>query len=253
MNKFIADFHVHTALSPCCSDFMTPKAIVGAAKATGINILAISDHNAGDNVDVTEKLAIAAGIKLFYSLELHVQESFHVLTLFEDRRSYGTWLTIVEQRRSKQPLEKDYGREQLVLGADDEITARVIERLNVNSSITAYEAIGTVHELGGVCIASHIDRRYDSVLAAYSGDIPPDLAFDALEISSETYMADALVKYRGLRKRYPFVTNSDSHISEEFVRGPKNIFFIEQPTLREIVLALNDVAGRSIEFKNRKW
>ena len=253
MKKYMADFHVHTALSPCCNNLMTPKTIIAAAKAQGVNIIAISDHNAGNNVAVTERLATAAGIKLFYSLELHVLESFHMLTLFEDRDNYQKWLEIVESRRSKQPLETDVGKDQQIFDDCDEIAGTVLERLNLDSSIPALEAISKVHELGGICIASHIDRAYDSVLRVFSNSIPEDLAFDALEISAETYMTDALVQYAELRCRYPFVTNSDSHIPAEFVSGPKNIFFINEPTLREIMLALNNRELRRVEFKSREW
>jgi len=253
MNKYIADFHIHTALSPCCNNLMTPKTIIAAAKATGVNIIAISDHNAGNNVAVTERLAEAAGITLFYSLELHVLESFHMLTLFEDRDNYQKWLEIVENRRSKQPLEAGMGKAQRIFNDHGEVVSTIVERLNLDSSLAVREAIATVHGLGGICIASHIDRAYDSVLVAFSGDIPADLAFDALEISSETYMTDALVKYAGLRSRFPFVTNSDCHIPEEFSSGPKNIFYINAPTLHEIMLALNNRELRRVEFKSREW
>jgi len=253
MNKYIADLHVHTALSPCCNNLMTPKTIIEAAKAIGLNIIAVSDHNAGNNVDVMKRLADAAGISLLYSLELHVQESFHMLTLFEDRASYQQWLEIVELRRSKQLLETDIGKAQHIFDDNDEIIGTIAERLNLDSSIPVREAIAAVHELGGICIASHIDRAYDSVLLAFAGAVPEDLAFDALEISSETLMPKALEKYAALRSRYPFVTNSDCHIPEEFVKGPKTIFHINEPTLSEILLALNNRAGRAVEFKSREW
>ncbi|MFA6074697.1 MAG: PHP domain-containing protein [Negativicutes bacterium] len=253
MNEYIADFHVHTALSPCCNNLMTPKTIIEAANTIGVKIIAISDHNAGDNVLVMERLAEAAGIKLFYSLELHVLESFHMLTLFEERKCYMEWLGIVEQRRSKQPLETGVGKAQRIFNEHDEIISTVAERLNVDSSIPVREAIATIHELGGICIASHIDRAYDSVLRAFGGEIPEDLEFDALEISSETFMPDALIKYAGLRSRYPFVANSDSHIPAEFILGPKTVFHINEPTLNEVLLALNNRAGRKVEFKSREW
>ena len=253
MNKYIADLHVHTALSPCCNNLMTPKTIIAAAIAIGVNIIAVSDHNAGDNVDVMKRLADAAGITLFYSLELHVQESFHMLTLFEERANYQRWLEIVELRRSKQLLETDIGKTQQIFDDNDEIIGTIAERLNLDSSIPVREAIATVHELGGICIASHIDRAYDSVLLAFDGTVPADLAFDALEISSETLMVNALEKYAALRSRYPFVTNSDCHIPEEFIKGPKTILNIVEPKLSEILLALSNHAGRTVEFKSREW
>lgn len=50
MRWFRADLHVHTLLSPCAAVEMTPRNIVRNACASGIDIVAITDHNAGDNV-----------------------------------------------------------------------------------------------------------------------------------------------------------------------------------------------------------
>ena len=43
MKLFFADLHIHTALSPCAENEMTPPAIIKAAKAEGLDIIGISD------------------------------------------------------------------------------------------------------------------------------------------------------------------------------------------------------------------
>ena len=49
VKTLLADFHVHTALSPCGDDEMSPPAIVDAALAAGLDMIAVCDHNAAGN------------------------------------------------------------------------------------------------------------------------------------------------------------------------------------------------------------
>ena len=246
--RFVADFHIHTALSPCCRNEMTPKAIIDAAVSCGIDMLAVSDHNSGNNVLAVEQLAVAAGIALFYSLELHVCENFHMLTLFDDFLKYSEWLGYVKKHRSKTQLDTNSGRAQHIINAHDDILGAITERLNLDTDIPVRAAIELVHSLGGICIASHIDRAVDSAYLAFGNSIPRDLDFDALEISSETSIQDALLEYADLAERYPFVTHSDAHNLEEFVRGRRTVYYLmNKPTLAEIKLALAGKDGRRIE------
>ena len=55
---FRADFHVHTLLSPCAAVEMTPRNIIRHAQSAGIDIVAITDHNAGDNVAAALRCAM---------------------------------------------------------------------------------------------------------------------------------------------------------------------------------------------------
>ena len=45
MNRFRADLHNHTLLSPCGDIEMTPAFIVSAALRKGYDIIGITDHN----------------------------------------------------------------------------------------------------------------------------------------------------------------------------------------------------------------
>ena len=44
--KICYDLHIHSALSPCADNDMTPINIVAAASAVGLEMLSITDHNA---------------------------------------------------------------------------------------------------------------------------------------------------------------------------------------------------------------
>lgn len=45
MSALRGDLHVHTCLSPCADDALTPAMAVGMAKLAGADVIAVTDHN----------------------------------------------------------------------------------------------------------------------------------------------------------------------------------------------------------------
>ena len=86
LRRFCADLHIHTALSPCGSDEMTPAAIVAAALAKGLDMIAVCDHNTAGNVRAVQRAAEAAGggLAVIAGMELTSAEEVHVVGLFPD-------------------------------------------------------------------------------------------------------------------------------------------------------------------------
>ena len=58
---FQADLHVHTALSPCAGEEMTPPAICRAAVEAGLSMIAVCDHNSAGNAAAVQEAAEALG------------------------------------------------------------------------------------------------------------------------------------------------------------------------------------------------
>ena len=81
MKRFLADLHIHTALSPCAEEEMTPAAIVRQAIRKGLAIIAICDHNtAGNTIAVQE--AAGKDITVIAGMEITTVEEVHVIGLF---------------------------------------------------------------------------------------------------------------------------------------------------------------------------
>ena len=57
MPGFLCDLHIHSCLSPCGDEEMTPYNLVNMAKVMGLDILALTDHNSSLNCP-------AAGVRL---------------------------------------------------------------------------------------------------------------------------------------------------------------------------------------------
>ena len=43
--KYFVDLHIHSALSPCAADDMTPNNIVNMSMLKGLDFIAVTDHN----------------------------------------------------------------------------------------------------------------------------------------------------------------------------------------------------------------
>ena len=58
------DFHIHSCLSPCGSDDMTPANIAGMSFLAQLDAIAVTDHNSGLNIPAAAEAAKRYGIKI---------------------------------------------------------------------------------------------------------------------------------------------------------------------------------------------
>ena len=63
MKTLLADFHIHTLLSPCAEIEMTPHHIVMRAAQYGVDAVAITDHNASANAAAAVEAAKNYGVR----------------------------------------------------------------------------------------------------------------------------------------------------------------------------------------------
>ena len=57
MSRYLCDLHIHSCLSPCGDDDMTPGNIAGMAVLNGLQIVALTDHNSSKNCPAFFKIA----------------------------------------------------------------------------------------------------------------------------------------------------------------------------------------------------
>lgn len=243
IRRFIADLHVHTLLSPCAAVEMTPRHIIWRAIELGIDIVAITDHNAGDNVAAAMQAAANTGVTIIPGMEVETKEEVHLLTLFETLPKLQAWEHFVAMRRSgRKNDEKKFGA-QFVVDAEDNLIEEKQEMLLGSINVSMAEVAQTVAAIGGLTIASHIDRPAYSVLSQL-GFIPSDVHLAAVEVSRLTSRATG-ARIPGIGS-LPVITSSDAHTMEEFITGPRTEFLLEQPTLSEIRLALMQCDNRKL-------
>ena len=76
------DFHIHSALSPCGDKDMTPNNIVNMAAISGLDTIAVSDHNTVGNVRSAIEAGKTCGVNVIPGMEVETSEEVHILTLY---------------------------------------------------------------------------------------------------------------------------------------------------------------------------
>ena len=238
-----ADLHVHTALSPCAADEMTPCAIVDAALAKGLAMIAVCDHNSARNTGAVQEAA-AARLAVIAGIEVTTAEEVHVVGLFPTIAAAAN--AADEVRTALPPADDDYTRffgEQYLMSADGTVYGREDHALAAATSLPLDEAVALIRRFGGVVVAAHIDRPTFGVIAQL-GFFPHEAGFDAVELSRHappgSPAAAACAGY-GL----PVLRSSDSHYLDD-VGCVATELTLEAPTFPELVLAVKRRQGRAI-------
>ena len=84
MKQWLADLHIHTLLSPCAEVEMTPHHIVMKAAEFGVNMIAITDHNASANVVAALEVGEQYGVKVLPGMDVQCKEEAHIIVLFDE-------------------------------------------------------------------------------------------------------------------------------------------------------------------------
>lgn len=236
MQHYVADLHVHSLLSPCAAVEMTPRNIIKHAVLAGIHIIAVTDHNACDNVYAAVQAAENSGVTVIPGMELETKEEVHIVVLFENIKKMELWDAFIQPFRSGQMNDEVRFGAQYVVDAADELVRVKPELLLTAMSIGVAEATKAAAELGGLCIASHVDRPVYSLISQL-GFIPADVSLAAVEVSRRMQPEQAPVRLPAIGS-LPVITASDAHTIKDLLTGPKTVFCLEQPTLAEIGMAL---------------
>jgi PHP family Zn ribbon phosphoesterase len=243
LRAFRCDLHMHTCLSPCAELDMHPSALVRRAMAEDLDVIAICDHNASENCPYVMRAAAAGPLAVLPGMEITSREEVHLLALFDNLDPQQRLQDLIYAHLSGNNDESRFGCQAIVNELDE--VEGINERLLIGATDLALEeVIRRVHDLGGIAIASHIDRESFSVISQL-GYVDPAIPFDALEISARTGLAGVRNKYPELA-RYPFVTSSDAHRLDDIGRVVTEMVLAE-PTIREMKLAFAGREGRYIE------
>lgn len=243
MKTCVADLHVHTALSPCADDAMTPPAIVERALAEGLAMIAVCDHNSARNVAAVqacagERLAVLAGMEVTTSEECHVLGYFPT-TAAAQAAGAEVAATLPAADGG---YEQFFGRQQ-VLSADGDETAREPAALAMATPLDVSAAVALVHRHGGLAAAAHIDRPHFGVLGQL-GFFPAEAGFDAAELSRHVTAHDPrLAGYESYG--LALLQASDAHYLAD-VGAARTELRVAAPTFTEFALALRGADGRSV-------
>jgi hypothetical protein len=222
---------------------MYPRAVVERARAAGLDIIAVTDHNSAENAAAVAEAAAGTGLTVLPGLELASEEEAHILGLFEAGTDLRPLLEAVYANLPDVPARRSFIKDQVIVDAEDGVSGFNPHCLIGATRLTVYEAVKLIHEHGGLAVASHIDREAFSVISQL-GFIPPDLELDAVEVSPLITFDQARAAFSPL-SLLPLVRFSDAHRPEEIGRATMD-FFLAEPRLGEIRKALAGADGRRV-------
>lgn len=215
---------------------MTPRKIIKTAIERGLDIIALTDHNSIENVGVTKKLGNDK-VHVLAGMEVTSSEEIHILALFDDIKKAEKMQSLVyDSLPSGENDERLYGH-QVVVNEQDEVLSLNRRLLIGATGMGVAEIVESIHSIGGISIASHIDKEAFSVISQL-GFIPDDLSFDALEFSYHIKREEAITRYKEL-SRFPWISFSDAHFLQD-VGKRVTILKMEGTSLEHIKRALRD-------------
>lgn len=203
--KLYYDFHIHSALSPCGDNDMTPNNLINMSIIKGLDAVALTDHNACENVRAA---AAVAGDKIIFipGMEVETSEEVHIVTLFPTADAAEEMQRILVDSSPYIPNRPEIFGNQYIMDENDEICGEIDRMLVTASGLDIYTIVAAAKDLGGIAYPAHIDRESYSVLSNL-GFIPPDLDISAVEITEKSRTA-----LEGeYSNRYNIITSSDAH------------------------------------------
>lgn len=210
MTAFAYDLHVHSCLSPCGDDDMTPCNIAGMAHLNGLELVALTDHNAARNCPAFFAACEEYGIIPVGGMELTTMEDIHVVCLFETLEAALAFDTAIQPYRMQVRNRRGIYGEQRILNERDEVIGEEPWFLPAATSLDLEAAAKLVDSYGGACYPAHIDREANGLLAVL-GAFPPDPVFRCAEVHD--------AEKRALAEGRTVVVSSDAHRLWELKEG----------------------------------
>ena len=235
MNRYYYDFHIHSCLSPCAENDMTPNNIAGMAALAGLNIVALTDHNSCKNCPGFFAAAKKQGIIPIAGMELTTAEDIHVVCLFERLDDALAFSDEVDGRRIRIKNRVDIFGEQYIMDGEDEIVETEEDLLSNATTITVDEAPTLVKKHNGVCFPAHVDREANGIIATL-GTFPEYPPFEWAEFHDAERIEPYREKYPLLRE-VGTVVGSDAHYLWD-IRDKEHFFLLDdEPYSGELVRA----------------
>jgi len=212
--------HIHSALSACCDDEMSPRTILDMVSKRNLSVVSITDHNAVQHSIAACQLSKKDQVAVIPGVELTTREEVHLLAYFPD---IGSLLKLEKKidgclpKASNNP--KIFGH-QVRYDLNGEIVELDNKLRQTAMDIGLDKLVELVHDLGGLAVPAHIDKDRFSMLSQL-GFLDSEANFDAVEISKFKWQKESFY-LSNTWDGFPVIAGSDSHTIDEI-----GLFFME--------------------------
>ena len=241
MTSYPYDLHVHSCLSPCGDDDMTPNNLVGMAALSGCQVIAVTDHNSCKNAGAVMRAGEEAGLLVLPGMELCTAEEAHVVCLFETLEGAMAFDGYVYGHMPHVKNKPEIFGQQRILDENDQLVGLEENLLLVSSFIGVNEVLALAESFGGVAFPAHVDRDSYSVLASL-GAIPPEAGFAAAEVTRGCDL-EALTRTCPELAGMKILRDSDSHYLETLATGEPLGLHLPELSRRAVIQAIRAGAG----------
>ncbi len=235
MAELYYDLHIHSCLSPCGDDDMTPSNIVGMSVIKGLDVIAVTDHNSCKNCPAVLAAAEEYGILAIPGMEINTSEEVHAVCLFEELKAALEFDAYVYEKLIPFPNKEEIFGKQQIYDAADQVCG-IVPNLLINATSISFEGLWElVRGYGGVMFPAHVDKTANSLIANL-GFVPPDSRFVTAEVKD-------LGKLHKLKKENPYlegcriISNSDAHYLEH-IHEPELTLTVEEKSVKAVIGAL---------------
>lgn len=213
MTPYYYDLHIHSCLSPCADDDMTPNNIAGMAALKGLRLLALTDHNSCKNCPAFFEACRRQGIIPVAGMELSTAEDIHLVCLFEQLSQAMAFDAVIEQHRSPIRNRADIFGNQLILDAEDRIIGEEEGLLISATDLWLGDAVRLAKRFGAHVHPAHIDREANGIVAVL-GTIPDEYGFSFFEFRDQENVEPYRAKVNRMTPSSTLVCSDAHHLWE---------------------------------------
>lgn len=238
MDRLYYDLHIHSCLSPCANEEMTPANIVHMSMIKGLDVIAVTDHNTAKHCEAVLHWAREVGVIAIPGMELCTSEEVHVICLFKSLEGALNFDKYVEDKLMKMANNTViFGHQELYNQEDEKIGEYPYLLINA-TDISFHELDHLMKQYNGIYIPAHMDKQSNSLISNL-GFIPPETKFRCGELKD-------MEKREMMCDRYPYlnecnlISNSDAHDLANISEAVHSIE-VEERTIQSIIKALGNV------------
>ena len=226
MSRYYYDLHMHSCLSPCAEDEMTPANLAGMGSLCGLQLMALTDHNTCGNCRSFLQACRQYGIVGVPGMELTTAEEVHLVCLFPTVEAAEGFEK--EVRKMRLPIRNKpavFGN-QFYMDAEDRILGEEPDLLipATRLDLAAGTALALAH--GGAAFPAHIDRPSNGIIGILGG-LPEQPWFPTLELNDAANREQYVQQY-GLQGRR-LLCSSDAHRLESMRDASQWIELDDEP------------------------